>query len=369
MLRAAFVLALILPACGPSADSTTTPPAEPAAAKGPTVQPSVLLRPPDGPMITPFGRAQDALPADVATLLHPELLANAAPAEDLLRLLPKTLLGVARGEVFAGVQEGTDTSWVGAIAVYDGGEGAVSLLIRDTGWDPVFLNLLAAQPASEVLKDGRTVARISPLDRPGQHAQTGVGGAGRIILQAHDARSNPGRVLAALEEVDPKPIAALEASTGLGRGAWPASPKQPDPEALTALASPEALLAALPEGAEGWVFANQGHGYRRDAARQVLAEASRTWSVGAGVIRASITDLGAEDAPVTMDEKAWSVDDAGGLREDLAEGGAPRCSEEFAACKWASLQGGRYVLSLTGPASVGVDGLAAVAKTFGTVAP
>lgn len=364
--RAALLCLVLLFACRPEPDAGAVPldPGTDAPMEAPA-----LLRPPDGAMVTPFGRALDSLDLDVARLLYPELLANAAAPEDLLRLLPDTLPGYGRREVFAGIHEDSDSSWVGAIAIYRGDRGRLSLMLRDTGWDPIASNMLAARSVpEEALPDGRPLSRVTPVDRGGQHVQLGVGGAGRIVLQGHLAGIEDAALIAVLTAIDPKPIAALEASTGTARGAWPASPRQPDPEALVALPSPERLAAALPDAPTGWKLVAEGHGYRRGDARQLLAEATRSWSGPGGVLRASVCDLGPPDAPVTVEESAWSQDDAPGLRESLKADGAARCSEELATCKWMALRGDRTVLSLSGPTSLGPAGLEALAAGFSSVA-
>lgn len=354
------VLLCLLTAC-------SAPATDPAPAPEPTVEfrePEILVQPPDEAMITPFGRAYDALDEGLAQLLYPALLANSAPAEDLKKALPLKIGDYALTQSFAGIHEDPDASWVGALGIYRGAQGRVTLAIRDTGWDPTSSNMLRAA-AEDALPDGRWLARSAPVDRGGRHVQAGIGGSGRMLLMAHRNGDDEAPALALLTAVDPKPLAALEASTALARGAWPASPKQPDPEALTSLAAPATLAAALPEAEAGWTVVADGHGFRRDEGGNIVAVATRTWSGERGVARATVTDLGPADAPVVAAERAWSSAEGADPRE-AAEGA--RCSEELASCKWATVAGDRFLLELATPAALGEEGTATWAKGFGTPA-
>jgi hypothetical protein len=300
---------------------------------------------------TPFGHW---VLVDRATqdLLYPTLSAFAAPADDLLALLPARVLGAPATGLQSGVHEGDDAASLGAMARYLTPEGPVLLFLEDTAWEPTRLDpVLAAWARGREgsLPDGRRLCTSLPgeVDGPTTSTWPSISGPGRLVLHARTERGAPAALAQeALLAVDSAAVAGLEARTGTRTGPFPDSPLLPD--ALRGrLTAPESLRDALPV-LPGQAPVAEGWGHRREAQGTVSAVATRVWILPSGPLVATLSDVGSAEHPVLLGAGA-GPSSADEVRAELERGPVSRCSGGYASCKWAAISNGRLVRSVTGP--------------------
>ncbi len=347
-MRAPLLLLIPLLGCRPAPAPEPTPTEAPAAGGSEDID-SVG----DRGYPIPFGVALDLAPGE-AELLYPNLLAGAASPEALAAALPEAAAGLRRMEVQAGVQEDSQSAWVGAMGTYRGPGGKVTLLVQDTGWEPSTVNQYLAvwRVATTTLPDGRPVSGLQPAERGGLFAQVPVDPTRpRIVLQAH-ANEGVDRelVLAVLADVDLGPLKALLEGTR----PFPVSPLLPADR--SALADPAVLAKALP-AMEGWREVSSGHGWHREQRRDVVAVAMKTYLRDDGVLQLSLRDLGLPGAGLTVGAKG----DLEGSADEIRQGarGDVRCELAAGSCKAVEMIADRYAWSVVGPPDRGaVEGAA-----------
>ena len=315
----------------------------------------------------PFGQALVDLTPEEITLLYPTLVSFAAPGPALAALLPDEIAGLRREDVLVGVQEDAASAWIGAMGTYLGPGGKVTVLIQDTAWEPTQVNRYAALwgESRETLADGRPVARVAPDERGGTFLQAAADPANpRIVFAVHALEGVDVAVLSAVLEALPS-SAASRLQVGYS-GPFARSGLLPDGAALARLRAPAVLAAALPPAPSGWSVLAEGHGFRREAKQSVSAVATRVLGSPAGVIEATIQDLGPPGAPVVVEAGAGRSS-AKEIRGAMGKGGGARCSPDLGVCKWATLVDDRLLLSLSGPRAFGAAALQELGAAFGAV--
>lgn len=322
----------------------------------------------DGFLPTPFGAFLEGLGAEGTRHLYPNLPPSALDPDQLGKLMPKRLVGLDRTRQFTGVMENESAAWVATLAEYKGDGVTLNLMIQDTAWEPTLLNPAIKQWVEAHhpgLEDGRPVARVGGEVIPGTALAVPVtqDTGSRILVVGHGLdEAGTYRIRQALAALDVSTLTEASSASSASAG-WARGSQLPATESLARLALPERVAGLLPESLAGTAPIASGQGYRVDPTMRVRTEATRVFRSEMGLIELRIQDLGPAGEPVhPVGGSAGGVD-----QEDAKEApttGDPRCSEEYASCKWTARVEERLVWTAIWPLALRTDAPPELTEAF-----